>query len=288
MRSEHFFACLQKMSGQNCEHASIASSALLLMYKRRVLSHMAANRLPCAILIVKSLPMHFRIILFCERIHTAELINKELLKRYPEQVGLYHSDMKDNARQDVLQRYKHGTLRILICCKALDEGLNIPTMDAGIIVSSSKSARQRVQRLGRMLRHSKDIKRIYYLYVEQSNEDREFVFGLGTMANNIPMVALHYNKKTFTHLAYEAYRDEVLEFVSKRRTDPDLLYAINYNIDHALIRGDFLFSESICTDNISASRSVSERNYWVSVLYIILARKGKLYDDGELRYEATI
>ena len=273
MPSGIFFAYLQKLAQQGCEEARIA---LILMYRRRTLCHMAAGRPVCAVSIVKALPMKTRIILFCERIQAAEQLYSTLLEQFPDQVGLYHSKMADNTRQDMLERYKHGMIRLLICCKALDEGLNIPSTDAGIIVSSSMSARQRVQRLGRMLRHSKEIKRIYYLYIDESSEDRELVLGLRTLENNIPFIALRYCKGSFVHNEYERLRGNVLEYVSGHRYDPKLLEALDQNIDRALLRGDFLLSETVCRENLQASGTTAERNYWTSVLYTIHARLGKL------------
>ena len=273
MPSGLFFAYLQKLAKQGFEEAGIA---LTLMLKRRALCHMAAARPICAVSIVKALPARTRIILFCERIQAAEQLYGYLLEQFPGQTGLYHSKMADNTRQDMLERYKHGEFRLLVCCKALDEGLNIPSTDAGIIVSCSMSARQRIQRLGRMLRHSKEIKRIYYLYIKQSSEDSELVLGLRTIENNIPLIVLRYLRGAFIHSEYERLRRIVLEYVSKHRYDPSLLDILDQNIDLALLRGDFLLSEPACRENLHASRTMQERNYWTSVLYVIHARLGRL------------
>ena len=276
MPSGLFFAQLQRLAALDNDYSSTAQTALMLMYKRRTLCHMATERPLGAISIVKALPMHSRIILFCERIQAAEQLYSNLQDQYPGAVGLYHSQMADNARRDMLERYKYGELRLLICCKALDEGLDIPSTDAGIIVSSSMSARQRVQRLGRMLRHSKEIKRIYYLYIGESSEDSELVHGLGTLENHIPIVTLRYVCGAFIHSEFEKLRNNVLEYVSGRRQNTMMLEVIDRNIDLALLRGDFLLSEPACRANLLTCHSVTQRNYWTSVLYIIHARLGKL------------
>ena len=273
MPSGVFFAFLQGLAQHGCEDAQ---ATLTLIYKRRTLCHMATARPLSTVSIVKALPKRSRIILFCERIEAAELLYDIFLEQFPDQVGLYHSKMADITRQDILERYKHGILRLLICCKALDEGLNIPSTDAGIIVSSSMSARQRVQRLGRMLRRSKEIKRVYYLYMGESSEDSELVHGLRTLEYNIPIISLHYLSGAFIHFEYERLRKIVLEYVSGHRYDPEMLGALNKNIDKVLLRGDFLLSESACRENLQTSHTISERNYWTSVLYIIHARLGKL------------
>ena len=49
-----------------------------------------------------------------------------------------------------------GLIDILITCKALDEGFDYPDVDAVLLLSSSSSTRQRIQRLGRALRVSDD------------------------------------------------------------------------------------------------------------------------------------
>ena len=273
MQSSVFFAFLQGLAQHGCEDAQ---AALTLIYKRRTLCHMATARPLCAVSIVKALPKRSRIILFCERIEAAERLYDIFFEQFPDQVGLYHSKMADITRQDILERYKHGVLRMLICCKALDEGLNIPSTDAGIIVSSSMSARQRVQRLGRILRRSKEIKRVYYLYMGESSEDSELVYGLRTLEYNIPIISLHYLNGAFVHSEYERLRNNVLEYVSGHRYDPEMLGALNKNIDKVLLRGDFLLSESACRENLQASHTLSERNYWTSALYMIYARLGKL------------
>ena len=43
-------------------------------------------------------------------------------------------------------------LDALVTCKALDEGFDYPEIDAALILSSSSSRRQRIQRMGRVLR----------------------------------------------------------------------------------------------------------------------------------------
>ena len=246
------------------------------MYNRRALCHTAAQRPNCAVSVVEALPARLKIILFCERINSAEMLRSILALKYPDQVGIYHSKMSGAARKSILEQYKHGAVRILITCRALDEGLNIPSTDAGIIVSTSLSARQRVQRMGRMLRHSKEIKRIYYLYIGESSEDHELMLGLKPLGHSVPLIALRYHEGDFVHTDYEALRVKTLEFVSCRRHDPGLMDAMNRYIDRALLRGDFLYSEQACRDFISESRNTAERNYWTTVLYIILARMKKL------------
>lgn len=55
-------------------------------------------------------------------------------------------------RQDVLQRFKEGRYTAIVTSKVLDEGVDVPDAELGIIVSGTGSAREFIQRLGRLLR----------------------------------------------------------------------------------------------------------------------------------------
>ena len=84
--------------------------------------------------------------------------------------------------------------------------------------------------------------------------------------NRIPVITLRYRDGAFIHTEYERLRDSIMEYVNSRRNDPILLTAINRYLGRELLRGDFLLSESICRENLQATRAISQRNYWTSVL----------------------
>ena len=55
-------------------------------------------------------------------------------------------------RQDALQGFKDGRYTALVTSKVLDEGVDVPDAEIGIIVSGTGSSREFIQRLGRLLR----------------------------------------------------------------------------------------------------------------------------------------
>jgi len=63
-------------------------------------------------------------------------------------------------------------LDAIVTCKALDEGFDYPNIDAALIVSSSSSNRQRIQRIGRALRISEN--KINSLIITIYSSDSEF------------------------------------------------------------------------------------------------------------------
>lgn len=92
-----------------------------------------------------------RQIVFHERIDPATRIC-EILDRGGDRVGLYHSGLGGSIRRRNLQLFKERQFSKLVTCRALDEGLNVPDVECAIVGASTRSTRQRIQRLGRVLR----------------------------------------------------------------------------------------------------------------------------------------
>jgi superfamily II DNA or RNA helicase len=66
-----------------------------------------------------------------------------------------HKTIKDE-RQDVLKGFKEGRYMAIVTSKVLDEGVDIPDAELGVILSGTGSAREFIQRLGRLLRPKPD------------------------------------------------------------------------------------------------------------------------------------
>jgi superfamily II DNA or RNA helicase len=72
-----------------------------------------------------------------------------------------------------LHEYRTGKIKVLVSCRALDEGFNVPETEVGIIAASTATYRQRVQRLGRVLRPATGKERaIIYSIVASAPEIR--------------------------------------------------------------------------------------------------------------------
>lgn len=137
-----------------------------LLYKRRMLIHNARRRYYALDKILQEIYKNIdfpRIIIFHELIECANKIYKRIRNKYP--VEIYHSKIED--RMEKLYNFRKGFSDILITCKALEEGLDVPNVNVGIIVASTKSVRQRIQRIGRILRKApgKNYSYIYTIYI---------------------------------------------------------------------------------------------------------------------------
>ncbi len=65
-------------------------------------------------------------------------------------------------REDILKKFKRGEYKALVSSRVLDEGINVPEANVGIILSGTGSSREYTQRLGRLLRPQPNKRAILY------------------------------------------------------------------------------------------------------------------------------
>ena len=70
---------------------------------------------------------------------------------------IIHKSKKEE-RQDVLKGFKDGRYAAILTSKVLDEGVDVPDAELGVIVSGTGSSREFIQRLGRLLRPKQNAK----------------------------------------------------------------------------------------------------------------------------------
>ncbi|WP_367175746.1 DEAD/DEAH box helicase [Haloarcula rubripromontorii] len=75
-------------------------------------------------------------------------------------------------RTEILERFRTGEYSMLATSQVLDEGIDVPSANVGIILSGSASKRQYAQRLGRILRPTDDRQpaRLYEIIAEDTME----------------------------------------------------------------------------------------------------------------------
>lgn len=144
----------------------------VLLRKRASVAAGARMRVPVAAAIADS-HRGQRTVIFHEQIAAAEELHA-LLERREHNATLYHSRIAGPVRRDNLRLFRRGVFATLISCRAIDEGVNVPETEVGIIASSTASSRQRIQRLGRVLRPAagKDRALVYTLFATEIEERR--------------------------------------------------------------------------------------------------------------------
>lgn len=144
----------------------------LLNYRKSII-HTSESKLRALKWLIKNEGLSKeRTLIFHERIEVAERILK-YLKETGFSAGIYHSKMLPGERLTSISDFKDGKINVLVTCRALDEGFDVPAAETGIIVAGTSSVRQWIQRMGRILRKSpsKDCSKIYVVFVDMVEPD---------------------------------------------------------------------------------------------------------------------
>ena len=94
-------------------------------------------------------------VVFSQKIAAAERA-AEVLSRHGVIASAIHSAMSPKERQFHLDALKSESVAALCAPKILDEGVDVPNIDLGIVLSASSGRRQMIQRLGRVIRLKED------------------------------------------------------------------------------------------------------------------------------------
>ncbi len=127
-----------------------SEQTIALFLKRARILNSSLNRIKLTLKIVAA-NSGKKILIFHEDINACEVIFG-VLQSHHVPVGIYHSKMPLRERAEVLKSYRSGMIEVLVTCRALDEGFNVPETEIGIIAASTATRRQRIQRLGRVVR----------------------------------------------------------------------------------------------------------------------------------------
>lgn len=171
-----FFSVLQSLAKEDTVTGRLGGTYLHLSYQRKRIVCMAKNRIFCVQELLRELDIRRKVLIFSERVEQAEQLFALLKREYGDKAGKYHSKAGKQANENALERFRNGEILVLITCKALDEGVDVPDAEVGIILSGTGMERQRLQRLGRILRRSegKGTAALYYLFVRESMEERSY------------------------------------------------------------------------------------------------------------------
>ena len=113
-----------------------------------------------------------RAIVFTQSIAAAERAAATL--REPGlRAAAVHSGQRNDVRRTVLSGFAAGDVQVVAAPQVLDEGIDVPAADLAVILAASRSRRQMIQRMGRVLRRKPDgrLARFVVVSVENTVED---------------------------------------------------------------------------------------------------------------------
>ena len=93
----------------------------------------------------------------------------EISKRFFIPCITYRTDSHE--RKEVFNKFKTGEYSALVSSQVLDEGIDVPEANTGIIVSGTGSSREYIQRLGRLLRPRENKKAVLYELVTKGTKE---------------------------------------------------------------------------------------------------------------------
>lgn len=130
---------------------------------RRLLAYPAAKREAVAALLAQHAAE--RVLVFTPDNATAYAIAREHL------VMPVTCEIRARERDAALAAFRRGELRTLVSSRVLNEGLDVPDAEVGILVGGTQGDREYVQRLGRLLRPAPGKRAVIYeLYARASPE----------------------------------------------------------------------------------------------------------------------
>lgn len=140
--------------------------------RRRRLQASATNKIEALRTLSDSIALSERALVFTETkdaaAEIAAILNADgILARG------FDSDLDRDDRTSLLARFRAGAVHVLCAPRVLDEGVDVPQVDVGVIVSASQSRRQMIQRLGRIVRpnESGDPSTLFLMYLKGTRED---------------------------------------------------------------------------------------------------------------------
>ena len=251
-----------------------AAAFLLLTYQRKEVSNLAHARIQCAMGILDRISPKERVLVFCERISQAEELMVRLRRKAGQSCGLYHSKMTPEARTRVLEQYRAGVLRILVSCRCLDEGIDVPDASVGIVLSSSAVGRQRTQRLGRVIRRApgKPAACLYYIYIRESTDDAAYLPGLDSAVTC--GMRFYSAENSFSNDLYEYVAGDLIRRAQSRGMAEDAVSELRKCLLEGLTRPDYLLDESEQIRAEKEADTIHGRNYWKTMRKVGEAFRG--------------
>ena len=263
MEKRRFLQAVSHIAHQaDMDPAEPAAAFLLKTYQRKQVTVSAASRVRCALALLLRLHPTDRVLIFSERIAQAEEMAAAIRRRMGDICVIYHSRMTRDARERNLQAFRENRARVLVSCRCLDEGIDVPDANIGIVLSGSAVERQHIQRLGRLLRRApgKAAACLYHISIREAPEDLAFL----PVLTSCERFSLRYlpAEDDFSSDLYEYACSNLLRSASERGMSSAFLREYRACLMEGLTRADWLLAEDSLEEHIQTAGTQHEKNYW--------------------------
>jgi len=145
----------------------------ILMYKRADIHKKAFSKLEALNKLLEKIQVDNTIIFTCDQhmIQVMDILNSHNITyhSFTENEGNVPVPRYSNRteREEIIRNFVNGNYSVLIAIKCLDEGVDIPSAEQAILMTSSSNPREYIQRIGRVIRQydKKREARIYDMIV---------------------------------------------------------------------------------------------------------------------------
>lgn len=241
---------------KSCDNASIVETAKMLesrIRERRELMILSDERIKATLKIVEYSKPKSKIIVFTERIEQVDAIVSALKKKGYKATG-YTSESASSVKAKALDDFKVSNIDILVCCRALDEGLDVPDCNIGIFMANTTKSLQRIQRAGRVIRKAPEKlpSLLYYLYLVDTVEDKTFLYDI----DDIKTVELSFNSDSF--VPTDDYYGKAQALIRKLNTDKttrEQAKEIAYLLEKGTIRPEQFLSKDKLEEMLKSNKA---------------------------------
>ena len=170
-----FLAAVSALAQSDDEAGKVARQYLYAMRERRRVLDDAGSKQEMLSALAPSISHADRTLIFTSSIEAADR-GADALSGLGLHVAAIHSALNSTMRRERMESFRTGRLTTLVAPQVLDEGIDVAAADLAIVLGATRSRRQMVQRMGRVVRRKPDGRRARFVvgYIRGTVEDPAF------------------------------------------------------------------------------------------------------------------
>jgi superfamily II DNA or RNA helicase len=167
-----FLAAVSVLARTDTPAGMLARRYLAAMQERRQLLDNATCKTDLLHQLAPTIATAERTLIFTSSITAAETA-ADIVNQHGIKASALHSEQPTSERKRLMTAFRTGRHTVLVAPQVLDEGIDVPDADLAIVLGTSRSRRQMIQRLGRIVRRKPEGRsaRFVLAYIRATIED---------------------------------------------------------------------------------------------------------------------